>query len=729
MAEVKKGSSKKKETVKERAKNISTRKNKEFIYTLDARPDTVDFRDLMYIPTLKEVPKAIKLSEFKRKYPAVKILDQGKEGTCTGYALANIANFLLSSRSDTPDNNCVSPEMLYEFAKRYDEWPGEKYSGSSIRGAIKAWHKHGVCSNDVWMETKKNRSDRPKFEAFIKDSQTRPLGAYFRVNHKDLVAMHNAMAEVGILYASANVHENWKKPVKRKSNLSDTEFEYVVEFDADNYHILGGHAFSIVAYDQDGFWVQNSWGEDWGDKGFAKISYDDWLLNGTDVWVARLGVPVNILTGNAKSSAFSISGHANSESTFYEYRPHIVSIGNNGRLKEDGTYGNSEKELVKILDSIDTVINEFEKKNKKKWKKRKILLYAHGGLVPEESVLQRLSDYRETMLNNEIYPVFFMWHSDFWSSVKNILTDSLSKRKTEDFLGGIKDFMLDRMDDFLEYISRFPGKLLWDEMKENAMGATENKDGGALKFLKLLREKISGDDNYEIHLIGHSAGSIFLAPVIKYLTTGDEKVKGTGIESCTLWAPACTVDMFLEYYKPAIENKTIKDFNLYTLTDKAELDDNCAGIYNKSLLYLVSNAFEIIPRIPVTLPYGTPVFGMEKFIDPSYWNEDELKKINNSGMRENFENNRNNAKIIKELFTRSNINWIKSPDDSQKSNSQTHGGFDDDKRCLESTFSSIISSKSKTKKMGEDLIPFNIKHSSVYIKERIQKLAGKMKSN
>ncbi|MBK6876069.1 MAG: hypothetical protein IPG99_06320 [Ignavibacteria bacterium] len=33
-------------------------------------------------------------------------------------------------------------------------------------------------------------------------------------------------------------------------------------------------------------------GRKWGDKGFAKVSYDEWLLNGTDVWVARLGVLV-----------------------------------------------------------------------------------------------------------------------------------------------------------------------------------------------------------------------------------------------------------------------------------------------------------------------------------------------------------------------------------------------------------------------------------------------------
>lgn len=31
---------------------------------------------------------------------------------------------------------------------------------------------------------------------------------------------------------------------------------------------------------------------------------------------------------------------------------------------------------------------------------------------------------------------------------------------------------------------------------------------------------------------------------------------------------------------------------LYTLTDAAEQDDHCAHVYNKSLLYLVSNAFD-----------------------------------------------------------------------------------------------------------------------------------------
>ena len=30
----------------------------------------------------------------------------------------------------------VSPAMLYELARLYDEWPGEDYEGSSCRGAL-----------------------------------------------------------------------------------------------------------------------------------------------------------------------------------------------------------------------------------------------------------------------------------------------------------------------------------------------------------------------------------------------------------------------------------------------------------------------------------------------------------------------------------------------------------------------------------------------------------------
>src|SRR4029079_9384423 len=125
---------------------------------------------------------------------------------------------------------------------------------------------------------KSKKNDQRLNEARSSDALKRPLGAYYRVNHKDLVAMHSAMAEVGILYATGTVHEGWEN-VDEHGTIPFMEKG------------LGGHAFAIVAYDNTGFWIHNSWGTAWGKDGFARITYDDWLTHSTDVWVARLGAP------------------------------------------------------------------------------------------------------------------------------------------------------------------------------------------------------------------------------------------------------------------------------------------------------------------------------------------------------------------------------------------------------------------------------------------------------
>jgi hypothetical protein len=123
---------------------------------LDARPDTLDFRDRMFEATLIEVPTERPLATYLRA--SVPILDQGQEGACTGFGLATVIHYLLRTRKVVPDRGEVSPWMLYEMARRYDEWPGERYEGSSARGAMKGWHKHGVCSNVHWTKKTAIRS-------------------------------------------------------------------------------------------------------------------------------------------------------------------------------------------------------------------------------------------------------------------------------------------------------------------------------------------------------------------------------------------------------------------------------------------------------------------------------------------------------------------------------------------------------------------------------------------
>ena len=560
--------------------------------TLDARRDTLDFRDKMYVPTLIEVPSRVELEQYlQHKIP---ILNQGTEGACTGFGLATVANYLLTTRKVVPDCEPVSPRMLYEMAKRYDEWPGEDYSGSSARGAMKGWHKHGVCSEAQWPhlvpESSKRRSPRSGLNPKrMGDAVRRPLGAYFRVNHKDIVAMHAALAEVGILYATADVHVGWE------TVGADGVIEY-------SDIMRGGHAFAIVAFDENGFWIQNSWGPKWGRHGFACIGYDDWLQHGSDVWVARLGAPIKLAHSAAAATAHSATSGQSVGYAYADLRPHLISIGDDGELRPGGDYGTSRAEVVHLLGTElpQRIANEGYKH---------VLLYAHGGLVNEKTAVQRVADYRPALLAAGVYPLSFIWHTDYWTTVKNLLQDAFSRRRPEGPLDATKDFMLDRLDDALEPVARLcSGKAVWDEIKRNALAATRSAQGGAKLTARLLA-RLAKQHKVAVHLLAHSAGSIFHAPLVSEL-----KRLRVPIETCTLWAPACTIELFKEHYLPLINGKDIERFALFTLSDKAERDDHCADIYHKSLLYLVANALEAQPRIPVVRELGVPLLGLERCV-------------------------------------------------------------------------------------------------------------------
>lgn len=626
---------------------------------LNAHPDTVDFRDKMYVPTLVEVPVRVPLDQYKAYYSLSKvpILNQGKEGACTGFGLAAVANFLLQRRKVVPDSAPVSPRMLYETARLYDEWPGEKYSGSSARGAMKGWHKHGVCAEELWPYSAQGSGGTLTHDRAI-NAARRPLGAYFRVNHQELVAMHSALAEVGILYATGTVHEGW----------GQINAGGVIPFTTKP---LGGHAFAIVGFDEHGFWIQNSWSETWGKDGFALITYDDWLTNATDVWVARLGAPITLIEANKGTGTYASLSRA-AEFSFSELRPHIISVGNDGFLRPDGTFGTTEARVKAIFAQDLPRITSG-------WPKKRLLLYAHGGLVSENNALQRVEEYRQPLLEAGVYPLAFIWKSAFWTTLGNILKDALGQRRPEGFLDAAKDFMLDRLDDTLEPLARPLGKPLWDEMKENATLATTNKEGGARLVLAEILKLVAADPSWEIHIAGHSAGSIFMAPVVDWLAGKEQKVV-----SLTLWAPACTMNLFENSYLPAIKNKIVQRFSLFTLKDQAEQADDCAGIYHKSLLYLVSNALE--EKAGLFFADGEPLLGMETFIIE---HRDLFDIPSESDLREK------NPPVV-DLFGLDTAQWIRSPNglpegaSANASHARHHGDFDDDKATLLSTIARIL---------------------------------------
>lgn len=668
-------------------------------FMLAARPDTVDFRDRMYQTSLVEVPRERPLENFLRH--EIPILDQGQQGACTGFGLATVVHYLLRTRTLSGsaaerreerkfNRKPASPHMLYRMARRYDEWAGEDDDGSSARGAMKGWHKHGVCSLSMWGAAGNGTSDTLLNNERARDALDRPLGGYYRVNHRDIVAMHAAIAEVGVLYATSWVHAGWSD-VKADGRI-DPRRDKGVE---------GGHAFAIVGYDVRGFWIQNSWGPKWGRKGFGHVSYDDWLKNATDVWVGRLGAPVGLAsrTPAAQAAATTLAaGGVKTPLAVADLRPHVISIGNDGRLRSSG-------QLATDAATVNHIFTKDFVELTKNWKKRRILLYAHGGLCDEEGALHRVQDYRKALLEAEVYPVAFVWKTDYWTTIRNVLEDAQRRRKPEGILDATRDFLLNRVDDALEPIARrATGKLEWDQMKQNGLGATLLADGGARLVAAYVQQLAA--QGVEVHVAGHSAGSIFMAPLVQLLATNGaidwtgmpdtaglvhpatDQGLGVPIKSVSMWAPACTIDLFARCYKPAVDAGQVERFALFTLTDKAEQDDNCGRIYNKSLLYLVSHAFEATARNPL-IPVGDKganlsaagvgILGMEWWLTRHPLTRGWFQRLEGSG----------DAAQEKKAV------WVLSPNAVEEgarngSTAKHHGDFDDDAATVKATLARIL---------------------------------------
>jgi hypothetical protein len=184
--------------------------------TLNVVSDFPDLRDRMYEPTLAPLRSRV-------DPPAnLVILDQKSEGSCTGFGLAAVINQLSrsqSGRAAAAGSKGVSPRMLYEMARRFDEWKGEKYSGSSCRGAIKGWYNMGVCRETTWPYVD-GKPDTLTVER-AKEARNISIGAYYRVRPV-VVDYHAAINEAGAIYVSADVHEGWMRPAATPSRLSAT---------------------------------------------------------------------------------------------------------------------------------------------------------------------------------------------------------------------------------------------------------------------------------------------------------------------------------------------------------------------------------------------------------------------------------------------------------------------------------------------------------------------------
>jgi hypothetical protein len=237
------------------------------------------------------------------------------------------------------------------------------------------------------------------------------------------------------------------------------------------------------------------------------------------------------------------------------------------------------------------------------------MLYLHGGLNDEKAAAKRVVSYRDVLLANEIYPVHIMWETGFTDSLTDLIRDNFTDvdERAAGWLARFRDGLLEAKDRTLELTVSGPGTSLWEEMKENARLASTHPDGkGGMQILArhavaaLAQQPARVRQQFELHVVGHSAGCIYAAHALQAMLG-----LGVNLKSIQLMAPAIRIDEFKRWFLSVLPAARGPAVTAYVLSDIGERDDS-VGPYGKSLLYLVSNAFERRRE--------TPLLGMEAFI-------------------------------------------------------------------------------------------------------------------
>ena len=599
-------------------------------FAANAVPDPFDARDLEYRPKLQALPPIV-------DQRAGQVVLQQVGQSCTGHALAAVINTVLAHPAPPVDRARpissgrakprVSPYMLYRLARRYDEFPGEADAGSSLRGAFKGWFHHGAALEGEWprldMATEPDLDDDHNLAAW----RERPLGAFYRVNPYRLDDVQSAITELYAIAVSAVIHDGWARPVVVRKGERQL---HVIQRPVDA-RSAGGHAFALVGYNEVGFLVQNSWGTGWGKDGFATLPYEDWFDSAYDAWVARPGVPHTPFYSGRSRTQVATGGElaTGTGPDLRRLAMHVVNLGNNGRLSSSGKFVSTPAQVDRALGHMGAWHDFWLAKGRVR--ERHVMLYAHGGGVDERSGLEIAQRQLNWWLNNAVYPISFVWQSGPVETLVNQLVDTV-----KDLLpfGGLGFDLVEQFDRMVEGFARSQLRWGWDEMKENARAASQPiADQAAIQWpptssaatdamaampgASLLVDGLAryvkrhGAGSVRIHLAGHSAGSIFHAALLDRFAKA-----GLAVDTMSWMAPGITVDEFAEQTLPRMgPGKTVRRFTCFNLSDRLELDDDLSlngfTVYHKSILYLVSRAFER----PAGGATEVPLLGMTRFWD------------------------------------------------------------------------------------------------------------------
>jgi len=234
------------------------------------RPDTPDQRDhKLQLVAVSKYPDS-----YDMRPQDTPIKNQTTLGSCTGNAIAGSLAF----ENKQAGKPALDPSRLFiYYNERVIEGTVKQDAGAMIRDGIKSVASQGVCDESLWPYDISKFTKKPLAKCYKAALKHKAI-SYARVPQTE-AALKTVLASGSPIVFGFSVYESF-------------ESQYVAEtgkmpMPGKAEKLLGGHAVLMIGYTPDYYIVRNSWGEEWGDKGYFYMPKDYPINNdlADDFWV------------------------------------------------------------------------------------------------------------------------------------------------------------------------------------------------------------------------------------------------------------------------------------------------------------------------------------------------------------------------------------------------------------------------------------------------------------
>ena len=192
-----------------------------------------------------------------------KVANQGNQNSCVGWVIS----FAMKSFQENRELGWgFSEKHLFSPAFIYNQMNDGVDEGSDLLMSLEFMRKNGTAPMPLMPYDENDFKRSPSSEAKEVAAGFKILG-YRRVNEQSVDQMRSYLASGEPVAIIMEVYSNFLK-----SGMAKTGGVYT----ATSGKFLGYHAITVVGYDdtKKAIKVMNSWGKEWGERGYGWISYD-----------------------------------------------------------------------------------------------------------------------------------------------------------------------------------------------------------------------------------------------------------------------------------------------------------------------------------------------------------------------------------------------------------------------------------------------------------------------